>query len=503
MTTRTNEVAVTLTGKDRLSPVLQNARKNMGRMQSSVVSMTSSMGAMSTATSGILGPMGSLVGTMGVLGLAVTGVGLGLSLGINKLKAWRAEQKKTSEASEQFRNRLMLSGFSADRATSAVDELRGSLGRLAFQALPGLNFEMQGFIANMDLATRTRFGDLVKNLTDMGIGGAAAAIAVGEAFQGNFTQINKLLPQTITSSEEFGTAMSVLETRAVDLETGVLKSLRNLAAGSKTSTQEQITALINVDNTFREHGGAVAGILAQLTEDERQQVRDAVQAWAKESEQQGVYVGLYGDKVTRVLGHIQRSITGEETHTTAVKAEHEARIKEIEKVAPALARAVRQAGREYAKDEFSLAVLRNVAEIEFGRIKAEQTGWVDSLETETQRAEGFLARLQTALSQARAAAAGVAAAAGRVSSGNLAVPRPVPRPFQHGVVAMRPTDARIGEVPEAIIPLSQLDRVLGVRRGGATQTPLVLMIGDQVFKRLVIESLNDEVTLVEPSLGLG
>ena len=518
MTTRTNDVSVTITGKDRLSPVLQNARKNMGRMQSSVVSMGSSMQALGSQTSGVLGPMVGLVGGMGALGVVVTGVGLGLSIGINKLKAWRAEQKKTAQSAEQFRNKLMLSGFSADNARSAVDELRGSLGRLAFQALPGLDFEMQGFIASMDAATETRFIGLVQQLIDMGVPAAAALAAIGEAMQGNFGPISKLLQRPISSFAEFAEAMHSLAVGAVVLETGVLKSLRALADGTADTTDKQLDALINIEKAFRENEGAIEGIRAQLTDTERRQLQSFFPMGKEKGSILRLAENVYRINVDSIIGHIDRASAGEEGYTAAVQLEHEARIKEIEKVSPVLAQAIRDAAREYGKDQFNLAVLRAVTKIEFDRIKAEQTGWVDSLETETQRAEGFLSRLTIALGQARATAAEIAAAQGasRVPSSSSAVPRPtpvavpdprvvprpVPQPRQHGAVVMRPEIARIGEVPEAIVPLSRLPGLVG-QIGGNGHTTVIVKIGERVIHDMVIEVLNDEVSLREPSLGLG
>ncbi len=185
MTQRAQDVSVTYVGKDRLSPVLQNMRKNSLRTQASLVSMGSSMQVLGSQSSGALGGVLGLAGGMGLLGIGIAGIGIGLALGIKRLKSWRSETKAASEAAEGFRSKLLLSGFSADNARRTVDELRGSLSRLAFQALPGLDFEMQGFIANMDMAARSRFNEFVTTLTDEGISAAAAMEAIGEAMQGN------------------------------------------------------------------------------------------------------------------------------------------------------------------------------------------------------------------------------------------------------------------------------------------------------------------------------
>ena len=58
------------------------------------------------------------------------------------------------------------------------------------------------------------------------------------------------------------------------------------------------------------------------------------------------------------------------------------------------------------------------------------------------------------------------------------------------------------EGPEVAAPLSRLPSVLeGV--GGARPPIIIVKIGERVDRDMVIEILNDEVSLREPSLGLG
>ncbi len=508
MTTRgSNDVAFTISAKDRASPVLQNVQRNVGRVQGSVVSMAGSLGTLSSATSGVLGPMGSLIGSMGVMGVAVTGVGLGLSLGINRLRGMREESRKTAQAAEALRNKFLLSGFSADTATSSVDQLRGSLSRVAFQALPGLDFELQGFLGRMDKDTADTFGNFERLLIDaLGENRAGAIVAaLGEAFQENFGPISELIGRPISSSEDLRKEMDRLLAATIITETGVLGSLRTLAAGTQVSTDEQRTALFNVANVFRENADGIRGILAELTDDERAQVLSFLVGKTQEADELRGYGGAYGENVSLVLGHIQRAIGGEATHTTAVKKEHDARIAEIEKVSPATAQMVRDLEKEYGNNKFDLAVLRAVTEIEFDRIKAEQTGWIDSLESDARRAQRLLASVELALGQAAAAAAGGPQVTPAPRPGQpVPIPRPIPRPVprQHGGIFTRPEIARVGEVPEVVAPLSRLPSLLeGV--GGPRTIIIPVTIGDQPVRTLVIDVLNDEVSLREPSLGLG
>ena len=76
--------------------------------------------------------------------------------------------------------------------------------------------------------------------------------------------------------------------------------------------------------------------------------------------------------------------------------------------------------------------------------------------------------------------------------------------MQHGAVVTRPTIARIGEVPEIVAPLSRLPSLLEGMGGPRIIHIGPIYLGDRLIIRdLVIDVLNDEVSLREPSLGLG
>ena len=486
----------------------------MGQMQGGVVSMAGSMGALSSATSGVLGPMGGLVGTMGVIGLAVTGVGLGLSIGINRFKAWREEQKKVSQSSENLRNRLMLSGFSADAATSSVDELRSSLGRLAFQALPGVDFEMQGFIANMDTATKIRFGELVGSLEALGIKGTAGINAIAEAMQGNFGPISKLTGQQITNMEEFAAVMSTTADKAAFASGDIGKALSAIASGEGT-LEERTTALVAVIRSnlpeasrfFEEHGAAVARVLSAMTGEEKQYVIDAL---TNAIERKGMSAAQTADLLTAQAADkailLLRSID-ERTHTDDLAVEIEARIKEIEKVAPATAAELAKALNLYKLDKMGLRILRSVTETEYNRIQGIQAGWIDSLQSDTERAVGLLAQIEEALRRARSAASGIESAASRAESAaarlravggrvnRVVVPRPAPQ--QVSFADRQQAGRRAAFQAETL-------RRAGDQSGVIVTPPTVIVkIGDREVRDVVVTVLNDEVSLREPSLGLG
>ena len=537
MTTRSNDVSVTITGKDRLSPVLQNAKKNMGRMQSSVVQMTGSMGALSSATTGILGPMGGLVGTMGVLGLAVTGVGLGLSLGINKFKAWREEQKKVSQATENLRNRLMLSGFSASAATSSVDELRGSLGRLAFQALPGLDFEMQGFIVNMDDATRSRFDEYVQNLIDLGVPASQALSAIGEALQGNFGPITQLMKRPITSFGEFTEAMLGVKTNVVASSEPIVTALQRIADGTvpvEEGVKELVTEIAadisRAAQVFSENADIVQGLLGQMTEAEQKYVVDNALNFGLIGVGITQFQHAYRDELESIKRNLFLARRVERAHTQELRDEIDGRIAHIQRIDPAMAEEFQKVADRNAEDPWALAELKRQLLVFIQEVTAEATGLVGFLDSAATRARNRLDSLGSYAAAARAAsnlkvfvAESDARASARIGEvrrqvqnmqgrasprplpvvGLGGVPRPVPTKFrQHGAIVTRPEVARIGEVPEIVAPLSRLPSLLGAM-GDSRPIHITFLLDGQVWRRFVIDALNDEVSLREPSLGLG
>ena len=492
---RSNDVNFTISARDRASPVLQRVGQNVGRVQGSVVSMAGSLGTLSSATSGVLGPMGSLVTSMGVLGAAITGVGLGISLGINHLRGMREEAKKTAEATEGLRNRLLLSGFSADNAAASVDELRDSLSRTAFQALPALDFEMQGFIANLDLASKTRFGDLVDILEGLGISETAAVRAVAEAMQGNFTLINQLVPRSITSFEEFVQVMDDLKVKAVITETDVLGSLRRLTTGAELSAEDQATALLDLGRIFRDHGGEVEGILGALTDAELAEVLAFVEGKQNEAKELGIYEGLYGQNIDFILGHIQRAIGGQQTYTTAVRDEVNAAIIEWEKIDPAVADEIKKLQGAYLDGIIDLRTFERGIRVILDRAVGDYVSLGDTAVREAQRA---VQATNMALAQIRVARANAnnppnnpfAGVINRIGSSSSPVLGPDSAPR-----------APVLPVPPLPSPLSSG----GGARGGAVVQNITIPvhIGEETVDEIVVNVLNRQVSLREPGLGLG
>ena len=550
MTNRGSDVAITISARDRASPVMAKVSKNVTKMQGSVVSMTSSMGALSSATSGVLGPMGSMVGSFGLAGLAVTGLSVALSLGIKRFKEMREEQKKTSQATTNLRTRLMLSGFSADRATSSVDELRSGLSRLAFQALPTLDFEMQGFIANMDKGAKTRFGDMVETVTK-GLFGleptlqqtAAASSAVGEAFRGNFTPIAKLLTKPIGSFEDFTNAVAELKVAMVSDSSDIVLALKRMVDGS-ISVQDGTKELRNAiefnlpaaAKTFIEEGDSIRFLLRKLATDEGDYVREHALDWNALKAKTKELPATHRNAVAIIRQQLLMATIHGRTYSKEVETETGRRIEQVERVAPVVAQEFQKLADEYKGDAGALLVLNgqiagfvNSAIGQWGdwRTAVEQNG--SAIRRDLQAVADEARRTLAALRAARMTATPEARRTARIdpsqeSGGFLAgvergripvptaTPRRVGRPsnviphglgllsFGTGAIVTRPTIAQVGEVPEIIAPLTALPG-LGLG-GGAKTLHITIQIGEHRFAEAVINVLNDEITLREPSLGL-
>ena len=102
----------------------------------------------------------SLSGALAVVGLtfySVTGA----------LRGYFGSILDAQRATGTLQNRLMLLGFSGDRAASTVDALRSSLNRTAFTSLPGLSAAALETAGAFDADTNRTFGDAAKKLEQM------------------------------------------------------------------------------------------------------------------------------------------------------------------------------------------------------------------------------------------------------------------------------------------------------------------------------------------------
>lgn len=502
MTTRGGDVRIIVTAEDRASPVMARVSRNVGRLQTNMVSLGRATGALRGQLGGVLGPMGSMIGTMGPAAFAITGVGLALSFGINKLRAWQAENKKTSQSAENLRNKLMLSGFSAAGATTAVDELRGSLSRLVFNILPKLDDETQGFIINMDRVTRRSFDDIVQNLKKLGIAEEAAAKAVAEAMQGNFGPISQLLRRPISTMEEFGRVTRELKATAVASGNEIVRIFERIATGAlpvQDGVRElQATIASNVRkaaNTFTEHGGVIVDLLNRMSETERQYVIDNALNLESTGENVRALQFAYGREFGIIEGVLKQA-------TGVLMEQIGAQIKALEGLAPAWAAAFRNALEGIQGDAaalFELLALTNAAVVQISqaRTRGVATGGAPFGVTPS----GAGGPSGTPVGGGRSAIATATGPGVRFFAGNLFSSEPL-RGFQHGAIVTRPVTAQVGEVPEMIAPLSRLPALLEGMNG---RRPIVVnvQIGEQVVRDMVVTVLNDEVALREPSLGLG
>jgi hypothetical protein len=476
-------------------------------MQSSVVAMSTSMGALGSQASGVLGPMVGLVGGMGLLGIAVTGVGLGLSFGINKLKSWRAEQKKSSDAAEGFRNRLMLSGFSADNARSSVDELRSSLGRLAFQALPGLDFEMQGFLANMDAATRSRFAEFVQLLTDKGVDASKAMNAIGEALQGNFGPISALLSRPITSFGEFTAEMARLSDQAIEVKSEVLGAIRSMANGSESfgKTSEEIwSALVHdveaTGEAFGQHKELVLRILEGLSQEQKDALADYLIQNKERRQSDNDYKGALQENTDILIGLLSGAIKPNEDWAASVQSATQDAIEAWRFVNPEVRDELQELRDQYLNGEITLRqfqmgidrILKDAVG-NYGQFADDAIAQLDRVAVATRALQGNAA----AASRAR----GLAFRGGRT----LAEADPFGATVNQRALAFR-GGRTLAEADILGTTINDDDLGFGVGQPTSSRrvsAPLVVNIGGQRVADLVVEAMGEELTIREPSIGIG
>ena len=479
MTTRSSgaEVSYTISAKDRASPTMARVGSNLSRMQGSVVSMSGSLGALGAATTGVLGPLGSLVGSFGLMGLAVTGVGLGLSLAINRFKAFRSEQKETAQAAESLRSSLILTGFSADNADSSVARLRNTFNSISFRALPKLTFEMQRFLLRLDPDSLQRFEELEKILTDLKVDPKTAVEAIGEAFQENFGPVNKILQRDINTLDEFHAEMERLRRQSVISGSEILTAFNRMTLGAipfETAVKELATAvtrdLPTTRETFEEEGQLILDMLGRLTEEELEQLRTANDVWGLKLPR--IFREGFTDVETTLDGFVDR--VGE--------------LRDLEPINLA-----DSLGLDFLADAFKISndemekLIKNLGDLEkFDKADFSHLGL-----------PGF--------SSFGFESGGPRGGIGGPARGGASAPEArkfLPRTGTSQLEAFR-EEFGVGDIQQG-----QADFLAAFREGllpsGAslTKQPVVIQVGDQALASFVIETLNNEVRLRGPNIGL-
>jgi hypothetical protein len=420
-----------------------------------------------------------------------------------------------------LQNRLLLSGFSAQGASGAVEELRNNLNRLAFQALPQLDLEMQGFLARLDPDTQQTLDRFTQTLIDMGIAPVDAITAIGEAMRGNFGPISQLLGQPINSTQEFQAAMQSLRQEAALSGSEVVRILQRLADGSITVEQavRQMREAFVRDfegsrTALEENGDVIMALLGQLTEEELAFL--------------GEHTAIFGAGIPGPVKELskrfqeffadvaKRMKEGQEP----LKEYKDANVREIneiiafwEKVDPAIAEEFKKVRDQYTTGRISLTQYQMEVERILNEAAALYPQYAAVVEQQTARIIAAINQeivaLQRLIAMRRAAAMG--GGGGGPSAGpGVPVPTPQPTPnplphlpvpapgmlrgFAHGGIVTRPTVGLIGEAgPEAVIPLNR----------AAIRQPLIIQVGDTALATVILEILGDEISLREPSLGLG
>lgn len=106
-------------------------------------------------------------------------------------------QEEISKASTHMHNQLLLAGFSVERTQQTIDDLRISLNRTAFSALPGTTAEVRNLLAEMGTDARQQVGEMADKLTRLGVDPKEALAAATLAMQGDFTKLGEAMGTTV------------------------------------------------------------------------------------------------------------------------------------------------------------------------------------------------------------------------------------------------------------------------------------------------------------------
>ena len=131
------------------------------------------------------------------------GIGLSLTALIVVFRKWVSEVRNANRSIAVMATRLEVAGFSADRTAAAMERLRSNLSRTAIAALPGLTEAAADFILSLGGPALKDFTDQARILSQVyGVDMKKAMEVLAQAYQGNFTEFNKITRAQITSAEE-------------------------------------------------------------------------------------------------------------------------------------------------------------------------------------------------------------------------------------------------------------------------------------------------------------
>ena len=529
MTTPESTAAVVVEARDRATATMNKITAGLNRMQTQAASTGVSMARLSGQGGALASGLAQVGTAFGPASLAFTGLGIGIGFATQKITELVRESREASKAARDLENNLVLTGFSAISADSAVGEMRNQMNRTAFQTLPKLSLEMQRLFGTMDQDSREQVGAMTEVLTDIGLDPVDSMNALLNAVEGNFGPISRLIGEPINNLDEFAAAMERLAIEGDISGNEFLLTLARVAQGVREGSITVEEAGTQLRDSIRtNYGDASAAVtentdiiktlLEGLTESERQALADSTEfthlRFKKEAD------------LSKDLATIFKSIRtqrgadslNEGIHTNISAGFIQARINKIREVDPALADELEKWLKVYEDDQEALNTLAGIAEDALLRVK-------DAAANNSPDTVAYLKDIELAADAARRALERLAAAQGSSSGGSSRVPTATPRPvppiqqrgsvsqggpnrnrrgFQVGGIIRTPTEAIVGEVPELIAPLERLpDLFQQMVPHSNRPIYLTIQVGDRVLKDIIIETLDEEVAIREPNLGLG
>ena len=574
MTTPESTAAVVVEARDRATATMNKITAGLNRMQTQAASTGVSMARLSGQGGALASGLAQVGTAFGPASLAFTGLGIGIGFATQKITELVRESREASKAARDLENNLILTGFSAITADSAVGEMRNQMNRTAFQTLPKLSLEMQRLFVSIDQDARDQIDAMAETLTDLGLDPVDAVNALLNAVEGNFGPLSELIGEPINNLEEFNRAMENLAQESEISGNAVLITIAQVAQGIKAGTLTSAQAAEQLMASFtanwdqgqvavKENVDIITALLSGLSAAEVQALLENLRTTEARTREGEAMAMSFIEVASTIADTLSDRETRETEHTAVLEGEIGKRIEEIRKLDPELANTVAAMLKQYKNDENGLKALDIVTAGIVGELKGEYSTLAEGVDTEIgriaedyqgteedlgnlkketlsilreigkehhasagdisramDRAVAAYQRAEAALRSYQAAQRSAASAGSSVSTRvPTATPQPVrrlpsirsigasgpgPRGFHTGGIVRTPTEAIVGEIPELIAPLDRLPDLMQ-QGNAATNRPihLTIQVGDRVLKDLIIETLDEEVSIREPNLGLG
>jgi len=540
-----SQVQIDIVARDRASPVLSRVGRNMGLLQRSAGTVAAQM----TGLGGTAGTAARSIGLLGLglgpVGIAFTALGIGAGLAARRIGEYQKAQVATKTATNTLRNSLILSGFSANNANAAVQELKTSFNAVSFQAIPRMTWELQRLLLMMGDDARKRTEDMKDTLVALGVDPVTAMSALTAAMSGDFTLINQILTAVggtaVSTQEEFSASMLRIRDDARASTDPIIAALLawergeiDFAEADRRMREAVQSGAANRNDTFGKSAGIIKDILSRMTEEEKKQLLDSATNWTTRNINDVAYRSKFVGEMAKII--VAQIAVGPSAAATT------------DKLVAEYTRAAAGAEHMAARIEAAWARVR----------EAEMAALIESEQMARLRATQF----SEALPRGRAVGAlgfigglpvegpvqpGAAPIGGGVGVGAQQVGRavgalgfigglPVEGPVQSPEGISQQTsdmntaqnardDAEARSIADAegwgsvfdfahggMVPGPLGSPMPAIVHGGETVTPggggagtltIVNQIGDQVLDTLVVDVLNRTVRRVDPRLGLG